>query len=113
MRGTRDEKVVNAGELITNFISAKKALWDYFADDETGALPHEVYDFRDYPWTGIPTSEGLCWGWNGERDTWQHVNAQVSCVVVRDGLTFIWYSIKEGETRWGVFDNSKSGQAHE
>jgi len=97
---------MNAKELVDQFQKAKLALWGYLSSEETTYLPLDIYDFRDSIWSGKPTSEHLKWGWDPGTGKWEHKDVDVVTVVVRDGLTFVWYNDAE-DLNWAVFDNDK------
>ena len=96
---------MNAKELLDALEHAKLNLWKYLSSEETTYLPLDVFDLRDSWWTGKPTTEHLKWGWDKSDGTWEYESVdEVVTVIVRDGLTFVWYK-QEGELHWAVFDN--------
>ena len=93
--------------LLNNLVRAKLELWQYLSTEETTYLPLDVFDLTDQIWSGNPTAEHLKWGFDKETGKWETGGVdQVNTVIIRDGLTFVWYFADE-ELHWAVFDNDK------
>lgn len=119
VRFPKEEKNMDAKELLNRFYDAKAALWDYLSTHETTYLHLDITDLRDEEWNGMADSS-LRWGWNSEEECWNYPDAlerdclEIKSVTIRDGLTFIWYNIAIDESSswtWVVFanDNVRDG----
>lgn len=104
---------MSAKELLDALERAKVNLWKYLSSEETTYLPLDIFDLREFWWSGDTAADRLKWGMS-TKDTgkWECEGVtEVHAVIDRDGLTFVWYRDGDDEhgydIHWAVFDNEK------